>query len=425
MIKNIIPLLLLVVLVSCSATPLPRHNPASDPVIVPRDFFGMVHAGMRANDQEYKLLDEMGVEWLLQTFYWSGIEKEKGVYDFSGYDNFVNTAVQRGKKVFATVAYSSQWIEDEIGKAKYVPERYILDYLNFVEALVSHFKGKIHAYQIWNEPNWIMFWKGTDKEFYNLSKLTAQRIRETYPQAYIIGGGILRVPKGFINGLNKTGALENIDAFSFHPYALNPEGSMRLHDKFNRIISEIDFKGEIWVSEIGFPSGGWYPTKASMKNFPSYIVKTITGIAARGTRALFWYQLYDHYNFNEAPNTADSENYFGLVYPDYSRKNGSWAYELCARYLPGSRFYPDLPARENIPSGIVSFCFLNETANTLILWDDTGSRRKYKLSLSSDFSIYDISTGNKTDYSNEIIIDITDKPLFITWKGSAAPRLSR
>jgi len=423
MIKKIFYGFLILIFSSCSSAPAAKINSSSDSIIIPDDFFGMVHAGKRDDDNEYKLLDEMEIKWLLQTFYWSDIENERGIYDFSGYDKFVDTAKQRGKKVFATLAYSPKWMENEIGKSRYIPKEYIPDFLNFIEALVLHYKGKIDAFQIWNEPNFI-FWHGKDKEFFNLSNLAAQRIRKTDPNAYIIGGGIFRVPKGFIKGMNNAGALENLDAFSYHPYALTPQGSIRLQDKLKKIITQIDFKGDILISEIGFPSGGWYPNKVSMKNYPSYVVKTITGSAVRGAKALFWYQLYDHYNFNEAPDKSNSENYFGLVYPDYSRKNASWAYELCARYLPGSSYNHDLQLNENIPSSIKIFYFTNDKNNTLILWNNLG-KRKLKISFSSDFTIHNIATGDSADYSNEITVNITNEPLFITWQGSSIPRLSK
>jgi hypothetical protein len=72
-------------LLSCASTPLPP----SVPVDIPGDFFGMVHAGNTETSEEYALLDEMGVEWILYTFYWYRIEREKGQFDFSHYDSYV------------------------------------------------------------------------------------------------------------------------------------------------------------------------------------------------------------------------------------------------------------------------------------------------------------------------------------------------
>ena len=63
--KPIIVTLLSIFVFSCSSTPLPRGGSA----VVPEDFFGMGHAGLSNTPEEYRLLDEMGVSWILNTFY--------------------------------------------------------------------------------------------------------------------------------------------------------------------------------------------------------------------------------------------------------------------------------------------------------------------------------------------------------------------
>ena len=298
--------------------------------------------------------------------------------------------------------------------------------LRMSEETVKRYQGRVDVWNIWNEPNWI-FWKGSNKDFYELSRRTAQKIRETDPDAYILGGGYSRVPKRFIKKMNKAGGMENLDGLAFHPYALHPEGSMRLHDKFLRIMSDINFTGTVWITEIGNPTGGRYPHKVTLEKLPSHVVKSMTGTAARGTRAALWYELFDHYNKDEVPpKTTDSEKFFGLVYPDLSRKDGANAYELCARYLPGSRYAPDYLQRQNIPSSIISFCFLEGTSgnNTLVVWNDRKRSKKARLHLDAPAILYDITTGKGQPLSVETILEIGKKPLMITWQGTTVPRLS-
>ncbi|MCL2186309.1 MAG: endo-1,4-beta-xylanase [Treponema sp.] len=402
--------------ISCSSAPVKY----SDSEIIPNDFFGLVHAGKLID--HYPLLDELGSVWFLQTFYWNDIEPVQGEFDFKLYDNFVNLAKENGKKVIAVMGYSTSWTSD---KGRYISKENIPYFLNYLETTVNRYKGFVDAWQIWNEPNHI-FWKGTDSEFFELSRLSAQRIRETDPDAYIIGGGMLRTPVQFIKGMHKSGAFENLDAISFHPYAINPYWSMKHYDNFIDTILKLNFKGEIWITEIGYPTGGLYPTRVSIEKLSSYVIKTIIGSVSRGARTLFWYQFTDPHNEGEYPNKNNSEHYFGLTYPDGTKKSGAFAYELCARYLPGSRYTPLLPVKENIPHNIVSFCFMDGAlGNTLIIWNDIDIKQKIKISLASSFNRHNISTGENNSFSQEIILDITDKPVFITWQGAAAPRISK
>jgi len=416
-------LLLSLFTVSCYSTPLPKNNSA----VIPEDFFGIVHAGRTRTSEEYRLLNEMEVIWILNTFYWDSIEKERGKFDFTSYDAFVDTANSEDKKIIAVLGYETSWLYPKGERKRYIAPENIPLYLNYVEETVRHFKGRVDVWDIWNEPNLIFsYWQGPRKEYIEMTRLTAQKIREIDPDSHILGGAFWRAPGGLIKNMYKAGAMENFDGLAFHPYSVYPRGSMQAHDKLLNILSTINYSVPVWITEVGYPTAGWYPTKVSMKEFPAYVVKTITGAAARGARALLWYQLFDDYNKDEVPpGTFNSEDFFGLVYPNYDRKNGAWSYQLCARYLPGSRYTGELPQRVNVPSNIVAFCFLGGASgdNTLILWNDRNSIQKAKLSLSSPALLHDITTGNNSPLAAETTVEIGKTPLFITWQGTGIPRL--
>jgi len=403
---------------SCS-TPLPPHGQ----VAVPEDFFGIVHASTTNEPQEDILLDEMGCKWTLRTFNWHYIEKTRDVFDFSFYDKFVEHTKEKGIKIIGLLGYGNDFSYPSYAKF-YIPQEMMPSFLHYVEKTVLHYKGKVDAWCIWNEPN-ITFWYGEDSEFYNLTKLTAKKIRETDPDAYIIGGVFWRSPAVFIKNMHKAGGLKDLDAVAIHPYSVNPSDCMNVYDKFSRILSEINFSGPIWITEVGYPTGGWYPTKVSQKKYPIFIAKTLTGAAARGARTLLWYEMIDS-KFSGTTD-IDSEKQFGLIYNNLTRKTGSWAYELCARYLPGSRYVPELPQRENIPSNIVSFCFLNgiSGSNALILWNDKNHIQKIELNLPASALVHDISTGLNMPLPADSPLDVGNKPLIITWQGTDIPRISK
>ena len=406
-------------LFSCSSS----RFPIGGPVDIPEDCFGIVHSS------EFDIMDEMGAVWTLRTFNWSGIEREKGHFDFSGYDAYVDGAKNTGKKVVAVLAYQADWIFPDGKSKKYIPPENIPYFLRYIEEIVNHYKGRIDVWNIWNEPN-IFFWKGSNKEFYELSRLTAQKIRETDPDAYIIGGAFSRVPKRFIKKMNKAGGMKNLDGLAFHPYAFNPAGAMRLHDKFVRIASDINFKGDVWITEVGNPTGGLYPHKTTLKKFPSVVVKTLCGSAVRGTRATLWYQLFDHYNEGEVPpkkfDLKSSEDFFGLLYPNLKRKDAAYAYALCGKFIPGSRYTPGFLQREKIPSSVVSVCFLEGKSgnNTLVLWNDRKRTKKATLYLDAPATLYDITTGKGQPLSAAATLEIGAQPIIITWQGADVPRLS-
>jgi hypothetical protein len=275
----------------------------------------------------------------------------------------------------------------------------------------------VDAWGIWNEPNF-GFWNGSAKEYYALAKAAYEKIREIDPDTPVIMGNFLRDPGGFIDDMFKYGALGNGEAIAFHPYALNPAGALKLYDNMVRILEKNSYTGEIWITEVGFPVGGWYPTKTTENNMPAHVVKTITGLAARGARLILWYQLFYDFNPGEVPpkHRNDSEKFFGLAYPNFTLSKGAHAYRLCARYLAGSEYDSSLPLRTGIPRSIVSLYFKNSDGHALFLWNDRNSEVSLSISLSGSGEIHDISNGISSPVPREAGIKIGAMPVIITWK---------
>ncbi|GHV16194.1 hypothetical protein FACS189493_1640 [Spirochaetia bacterium] len=218
----------------------------------------------------------------------------------------------------------------------------------------------------------------------------------------------------------ESGAMEQVSAIAFHPYGVNPRDSVKLYDQLVSILSRYNYTGDIWVTETGYPTDGWYFDRTSEKNLPAYVVKTITGLAARGARTVFWYQLFDRYNRGQAPNHFDSENFFGLVYRDFSKKNGAAAYALCAGTLAGLEYHPELLPGTGLPESLIFFYFRGKgNQNTLILWNDRNAALSIRVSFPGTGQLYDVVSGNGRAISREAAIEVGVMPQILTWQNDA------
>jgi hypothetical protein len=405
---------------SCASAP----QPSLEGQIIPADIAGLVHAGGTNTEQEYALLDNMGAVWILHTFFWDRIERTQGTWDFSSYDTLTDTARASGKKVLGLLAYDTPWIHADGKTRKYIPPDKLPLFLEYVRQTAAHFRGRVDAWCIWNEPNF-HFWNGTPEEFFTLARQTAAVVREVDTEVTIVGGafnrGIFGLPRKYIRGLFASGAMEPAGALAFHPYDLNPARTARLYDKFKHIAEEYGFGGKIWITEVGYPTGGWYPTAVSEKKFPAYVMKTFTLLAVRGAQTVLWYQLFDP----ETRNKPDSEDYFGLVRSknDYTSK-GANAFSLCAKYLSGSSYYVQQPRREKVSGSIKSFYFnrnsdaANAAEHVLILWNDSAFAKKLRITMGGDgHLLHDPVSGNASAIPADTVIKAGTMPVFITWRG--------
>src|SRR5580658_6509043 len=60
------------------------------------------------------------------------------------------------------------------------------DWRTYVRTVVSRYKGRIEAYEIWNEPNLRDFWTGTLDQMLTLTKEASQIIHSVDPKALVV-----------------------------------------------------------------------------------------------------------------------------------------------------------------------------------------------------------------------------------------------
>jgi hypothetical protein len=408
------------------------YKPA-DSYKIPEDFIGISPGALFkvAENSGYAKLDDLGVTWVRRAIDWITVEPRRGEWDFSYFDQYVNRAKAAGKKVLFILAFDNPYDGTE---RRNITADQLPDFLKYVETVVSRYKGRVDAWETWNEPNWDVFWKGTPEDFYALVKATGKKIREIDPKATIVESAFWRTPETFIRNMFKAGALENADVISFHPYEATPARTLELYDALAVILQENNFKGEVWATEEGYPTGGYYPTMAVddpalPNNFSSYIIKSIAGLASHGIDKIFWYEMMDQYNQGEAPSKLDSEAFFGLIYPNLTNKKGTYAFKLCSKYLPGTEFVRTLPARKEVPSSVTSLYFKGAGRSVLILWNESSNILKdetvnVKLDVPNASPIkYDIYSDQRSALSGTISVGRT--PIFITWDGDGTATLSK
>jgi hypothetical protein len=128
----------------------------------------------------------------------------------------------------------------------------------------------IRAWQIWNEPNSPGFFqpRPNPARYADLLRAASEAIRGQDTSAQIVIGGLFGYPlKGRDGGIRATEYLRELyaipdisaafDSVAVHPYAsriTGVEGQMR---RINQIITQAgDDQAHIWVTEIGWGSGG-------------------------------------------------------------------------------------------------------------------------------------------------------------------------
>ena len=106
---------------------------------------------------------------------WPDLEPNKGQWNFERLDRYVSLAQQHGTSILFTLGGSPPWASARPQSlSNYSPgftaePANLEDWRIYVRTVVSRYKGRIPAYEIWNEPNLKDFWSkhyGSDGDAY-------------------------------------------------------------------------------------------------------------------------------------------------------------------------------------------------------------------------------------------------------------------
>jgi len=145
--------LLLAALLSVSAPSLAR---AVEPGVVTDLSWGISNADKQ---RTATAMTDAGVRWTRIGLGWRNLEPSKGSYSsywLADQDAAVQAASDAGVKVILNVLESPQWASGSTNK--YAAPKNPQDLANFMTFIANRYKGKVAAYEIWNEENGSRFW---------------------------------------------------------------------------------------------------------------------------------------------------------------------------------------------------------------------------------------------------------------------------
>jgi len=141
-------------------------------------------------DRDLGLIRDAGFGWVKTDFPWREIEGAgKGIFDWSRTDRIVEQVENHGLDLVVRLDRQPYWAADGDNAP---PERYS-DYGDFVYALASRYRGRIRAYEIWNEPNLAREWGNrppSPEEYTALLRLAYVHIKDADPEAIVISAGM-------------------------------------------------------------------------------------------------------------------------------------------------------------------------------------------------------------------------------------------
>lgn len=187
-------------------------------------------------DRDLKLVEDAGFRWVKQEFAWRELEGAgKGKFDWERSDRVMDQIDAHGLKVIARLGVQPQWAGG--GYPEVGPPNNMQDFADFAAAVATRYKGRVDAYQIWNEPNLSREWGNRPPnaaEYTQMLKTAYEAIKAVDPYPIIITAGLAPTTRNddvarpdifYIQEMYDAGAAPYFDALGAHGagYASPPE----------------------------------------------------------------------------------------------------------------------------------------------------------------------------------------------------------
>lgn len=231
-------------------------------------------------ERTVQMMKAAHIGWLKEQFLWDQIEHVRGTFVWDKYDEIVNLAGKYGLKVIARLDYPPPWTQKTANFN--APPDNLPDYAEFVHTFVSHYKGRIAAVQLWNEPNLAAEWGGKPPDavaYTKLLTLAHAAAKQADPNIVVLSAPLAEtlersnralVETDFLQRMYDAGAKGNFDVLSANAYGLayppdDPPQENRLNFLRFTFLHDVAAKNGEPNKPIWFNEYGW---NASPAEFP-------------------------------------------------------------------------------------------------------------------------------------------------------------
>jgi len=155
---------------------------------------------------------------------WSNLEPKKGEWHFEDLDRLVSKAQKSKVDVLLVLGQTPTWASARPKEASpYFPGNAaepvdIEDWRRYVRTVATRYRGKIHAYEIWNEVDHKAFWSGSFTKLAELEREAYTILKSIDPSITVVSASMTMTTKATLNDYFSAGNGKFADVIGYHFY---------------------------------------------------------------------------------------------------------------------------------------------------------------------------------------------------------------
>jgi len=192
---------------------------------------------------------------------WPSLEPSQGQWYWGALDNDVALAQQHNVDVLLPLGLSPTWASARPTEGSaYQPGNAaepanINDWTNYVRTVATRYKGKVHYYEIWNEPNLTVFYTGTVDTMVTLAQAAYTTLKQVDPTIQVVCPSTTENDTTWIDSFWSKGGTAYTDIVGYHFYVW-PDGPENMLAQINQVQQVMSSHGlsnkPLWDTEAGW-----------------------------------------------------------------------------------------------------------------------------------------------------------------------------
>jgi hypothetical protein len=310
-----------------------NHQTIDDLGVIPRSFFG-IHFNKLATHHNRANLNYGVIRMWDNLIHWKDTEPINDVWDWKRFDILLNLFLKNnpGHDLLYTFGYAPNWAIGSDGNVINLE-----DWRDHVINIGKKGRGKIKYYEVWNEANIDIFWKGSAEQMVEMTRIAREELLAIDSEIKILSPSFATgVGIAWLDKFLSHGGGEYIDIISFHIYhEAIPEHSIPIIIGIKNLIASYHLDHlPIWNTEGSVGNNSHIITDKSKNSEDS--LSTEDGIAATA-RAYIVQWIYGVSNFSWYTFEKDEPNRANLSTLDNkSLLPPGIAYRETAKWLIGA-----------------------------------------------------------------------------------------
>lgn len=272
--------------------------------------------------------------------------------------------------------------------------------------IATQLKGKIWAYEVWNEPNNAELSTNlhttTGTQYAAVLKAVYEGIRSVDKETLVIGGSLTPVwsektwTVTYLREMMDAGAGNYMDGFSFHPYSYDNGAYYDEGITEDNLDAQVDYVRGILKEEYGFEKG-IYITEIGASTHDNALAGSVSGVseweqAVSLSRAAIMAETNEHVEaalfytwLEKSPNPAEAA--WGVISVNYGNAKPAYAALSFRNYILGG-----IEDRKKIEQGVYSYNQKNG-GKVFALWSEKDKSETLNIS----------RTGNTVEFAENTI----------------------